>query len=90
MQSLFWLERARGKDKPVSFDLINLAIEAYCCSPVRNQIHGEIRNFIHTSNVLRLIHRDRTLDEVVRLIETYRFEPAAEYVQRATTLPLGW
>lgn len=92
MQSLFWLTRARAEAKskakggdpiatvPLSKRLVELAYTAYATDEHSRTVHEEIRQFVKRKVALK---PDLVLDQIVKLIETHRFQPSKGFQSEA-------
>ncbi|KAJ6592791.1 hypothetical protein B0H19DRAFT_1088532 [Mycena capillaripes] len=88
MQSLFWLTRARAEalskggrgdtvaTVPITKRLVKLAYTAYATDEHSAKVHEELREFAKPTVALK---PDIVLEQIVKLIETHRFEPSKKF-----------
>ncbi|KAG8928573.1 hypothetical protein FRC02_006724 [Tulasnella sp. 418] len=79
MRRLFWNVRKEGGIKPLPEALLLQSLKEFADSDDRRLVHGEIRSFVDKGGIKDRVSKDRVMDEVVRLIDKYRFDfdPAA-------------
>lgn len=73
--------------RPVTREIINLAVQAYTDSENKIGAHDAIKEFVGTHpNIFDPGHKDEVLDKVERLIRAWRWEPGAELKSQANEL----
>ena len=85
MQSVFGLlNHPPGVRAPVTRRLVNLALKAYVQSPHKRQdVHNDIRTLV-SKKTLQRFNTEYVVGEITRLIETHRFVPDEQYLDRMT------
>ncbi|KAG8917321.1 hypothetical protein FRC02_003175 [Tulasnella sp. 418] len=75
MRQLFWKMRKLGGIQSLPEEVVYKVLEEFQDSPIKRQIHAEIRAFVSAGGVLERTDKDKVLSKVVTLITKYDTDP---------------